>query len=323
MMKAFAVVCSLLFGSMALADDFGPISMRNFRALSLPFLRFNPRSGVLTTGEKSLEMGWTVSNDVKVFGNYLTPTVLEDQETSRFSFTYRQGLPRNAEWWVEAPVLVRGGGFMDPIIDWWHKSLLHSTGQDRTHYPFGKCVIKEPQGRFGSGWGLGDVTVGYAKRIDDNFTASTAVKISTGNDGMLLGSGNFDAGAAVDARWPIARKLTVFGQLGWVYQGNSTAMKGCRESIDQEAITLMYQHSSRDAWVIQWQNEPSAFRTKIDPLDCTHRIISMGYQRKIDSKNMLELYFSEDGDIIANEAPELVHIGPDWTMGLRWTTRWH
>ena len=75
-MKVVSIIGLVGLAGCVVAQDFGPIATRNERALSLPFLRFVPRSGVLASGEKWLDLGLTVSNDYKSF-----PGALEDQES--------------------------------------------------------------------------------------------------------------------------------------------------------------------------------------------------------------------------------------------------
>lgn len=315
-MKTCLIALALLVPAVSLADLDGPLQTRNCRSYSLMFLRFYPQSGVLSEQESELSIGWSCANDYK---SYIG--LLEDQETSRFELNYRRGL-RFGELHVELPYLVRNGGFMDPIIDWWHKSILGVAPPGRSTAPYGQSAIAVPGYSFRGANGLGDVSVRFSAPIHKNLTGTVGVKLPTGNDGGLLGSGRFDIGAGLNAKLPLGPMWTAYGQLAYVLQSKATALPGTRPNIMQHSISIQWKRNSRDAWILQWQGEDSAIKTGVDVADSQHRILSLGYRRKLVPGRWLELFFSEDGDFLDYNAPALANVGPDFTVGARYTVRW-
>jgi hypothetical protein len=303
------------------AQDFGPIATRNHRSLSLPFLRIAPRSGVLNLGESRLGFGWTVANEFRGLPEKGPYAVFEDQETSRFDLSFRRGLAGGREWSVEVPVIVRGGGFLDPVISWWHKNVLGWSDPGRAATPDGRCEVTVPGAHFGSAWGLGDVSAAFSQRLSGNLVGTASLKLPTGNARQLLGSGAVDAGVALDWNTPLGSRWTLFAQGGLIVQGKATELPNSRDLVHQELVGFMYKPNSRDAWIAQWQGEASSTETGVPGSDATHRLLTFGYQRRLSSTHFLEMFFSEDRDVFNGRFPEGANLGPDFTAGLRLTVK--
>lgn len=298
--------------------------VRNHRALSLPFLRFAPSffPGVTGSPRRGVEVSWTVANDIRRIPANGPVVMEEDHETSRFAVTYRHPLSQRDELGVEAVVLSRGGGFLDPIIDGWHKNVLGWSDPVRDSTPFGRSVVKVPgSGTFGSASGLGDTTVSLRRNLNERLSAEVAVKLPTGDASNLLGSGGVDAGISASTWIPLNSRWRVHLQAGLVVQGRATKLDNARGLVDQESVALVYVPNSKDVWSAQWQSEASALNTGIAASDAAHRILTFGYRRRISSDQTIEGYFTEDRDVFRGRFPEGANIGPDFAAGVRWTTK--
>lgn len=300
----------------------GPISTRNGRVLCLPFMRFVPRVDFLAKGESQLDSSIQIINDVRrdPTNVNLPATLLEDQETQRLSFLYSKGLGNNLEASVEVPFLARDGGFLDPIINWWHHTILPPQDRPRDHLPLGQSIVTiSGVGTFAGATGFGDVSVFLRKRLSANLILGIGAKAPTGNAGGLLGSGAFDGGVNLEYRTKIARKIQFDASVGAVFQGKPTVLKHARGIVDQEFFGFTYLRNSRDAWIAQWQAESSPVLT-VPSADGAHRTLTFGYERKLSDRERLDLYFTEDHDLLPG-APLLINIGPDFTIGIRLARR--
>ncbi|MFI5387105.1 MAG: DUF3187 family protein [Fimbriimonadales bacterium] len=312
-------------GPTAIPEDVGqgPISTRNGRVVALPFMRFVPRADFLSKGQTSLETSIQVINDVRRDPEIMSqPAVLfEDQETQRLSFLYSKGIANNLEASVEVPFLARDGGFMDPIINWWHHTILPPQFRVRDFLPFGQCFVTIPGvGTFQSANGIGDVSVFLRERLNSKLIVAAGLKAPTGNPGGLLGSGGFDGGINLEYRTSINRKLQLDASLGVVGQGHPTVLQHARGLVDQELLAFTYKRNSRDAWIAQWQAESSSTNIGLASNDGPHRMLTFGYERKLSDKERLDLYFSEDHDLVPG-VPLLVNIAPDFTIGVKLVRR--
>lgn len=305
----------------SIAQDFGPIATRNHRAISLHFLRFEPRPNLLAPHETRWEAAWTSANDFRVVSEG-SNLVVEDYEVQRLAILYRAGMKNGMEWSVEIPWLSRGGGFQDPIIDWWHANVLHWSDPERNSTRFGRRVIQLPGRSFdGSADGVGDISLTLSKNLSKNVVGSIGFKLPTGNAENLLGSGAFDAGIYLQGHFQVARNLRLHAQLGLVAQGDAKELDGSRDFVHQEGFALVWQLNSKDAWIAQWQGEASALDTGVSGSDATHRLLTFGYKRKLSSKQQLDLFFSEDRDVFNGNFPEGANVGPDFTIGIRFGLR--
>lgn len=308
--------------------ELGPIATRNGRALSLPFLRFVPRTEILKSGEESLEASVQVINDVRRDPKDVKEKAVlyEDAETQRVSVRYSKGLASGLEVSVEAPILFRNGGFLDPIINWWHHTLLGGHYRVRDHVPEGLCIIHTPDsGDFGEAAGIGDLSFFVRKRLAPHWVGAVGVKAPTGNAGQLLGSGapdlglNFEYSSVATPRFVKPGKLRIDASAGFVAQGKPTVLKHARGLVDQEFLGLTYLRNSRDAFVVQWQSEAAPALT-VSSANGAHRMITFGYERRLSDHERMDFYFSEDQDLLPG-APMVVNIAPDFTIGIRFVRK--
>lgn len=322
-MRKLATLLLAGLAAVAAADDFGPLETRNLRSLSVPFLRIDPRPSVLGAGERTLSAGLTAANDIRKMYQGGALKIDEDYEVDRLLLRYRMGLGKGFDATFDLPLLSRGGGILDPFIDAYHKIVLGGVqGNVRNGVPYGQShVIIPGSGPYGSEAGIGDVSAWITKQLAPRWMATLAAKLPTGKASGLLGSGNVDGALAVQYDAPLGTRWSFFGQAGVVAQGRTTELQGTRGLVHQEALGFGWQPNSRDHWVIQWQGEASAIQTGVPGSDSTHRMLSVGFQRKLSDRRMLELFFSEDGDWLNYRVPELVNIAPDFTCGLRFVSR--
>lgn len=305
---------AVLLPSLAVSQFDGPIGARNHRAVALPFLRFEPARSPLQPGERGWEFGWTAANEFRSEGPRY-----EDAETSRLLIRYRQGLPKRQEFWVDVPIVDRSGGFLDPIIDGWHKGVLGWSDPVRNATPFGGSVISlAGTYSFGSAFGVGDVSVGLAKSITSRTVLRAAVKLPTGNAAQLIGSGGLDFGLSLDHRIALGSKFELHGQLAVIAQGKDPSLPHVRSLVFQGMLALVYKRNSRDTFALQWQHEDSPTVDGVS--QDAHRTLSVGYRRRLSSKDAVEFIVMEDRDIWRKRL-ELANEAPDFTVGVRYLVK--
>lgn len=303
------VALSLALASFAGANDIVPL--RNHRTSSLAFLRPVPLGPVLTD---RTETRWqlTVANEMRDLG-----LVYEDAETWRISYFYRAPLSDGTEWFFEVPYIHRGGGLLDPTLDWWHRIFVDDGNPLRDATPYGRSNIQVPGGTYSSADGLGDITVGAGKDLDWA-TARIWLKLPTGNPNSLLGSGAPDAALSLDRTWTLAPRFRLASHLGLTAQGKPSELQNARGLVDSAALAFSYQANTRDTWVLQWNSEASPTRFNLPEIDATHRLISLAYIRK-SADSEFSVAFMQDGDFGWFDFPGGAQIGPDWTLSFGYT----
>lgn len=122
-----------------------------------------------------------------------------DGETVRLRAYYQKSVGKKWSFSLDVPYLRQSGGVLDDVIDGWH-SIFNMPDGGRNFRPEGAIEY-----RFGladseffmldrSGSGLGDVQLGFSRRLgtDTGWTVSGAVKLPTGDEDILAGSGATD-----------------------------------------------------------------------------------------------------------------------------------
>ena len=158
-----------------------------------------------------------------------------DGETRRLTLHWRQGLPGSGEWGFELPHVSHNGGFLDAYIEEFH-DIFSMQQHGRTDLPRNRLDYRYT--RQGATLinldhavsGVGDVRVFAGKPVSTQtasggYTAAwrASLKLPTGDDAKLLGSGSTDLAAwlsAATARPPDQWNLYGGGGLLLLSEGN-------------------------------------------------------------------------------------------------------
>lgn len=244
--------------------------------------------------------------------------VVEDAETWRGVWLLRQG-DRTGEWIVEVPLVWRGGGLLDGAIQTWENGVMGYHNPGREGFPKGQSEITLGGRTYGNGFGLGDVTVG--RGVDfRGFALRAWLKLPTGNAGSLTGSGSVDAGLSAERSWSLGRSLTLNVMGAGTAQSRGSAWDDVRPVVWSGSASLAWKRNSRDVWLVQVDSEGRAIDTGDAILDRAQRVTTLAYRRKLNDRQDLTVWFSEDDDFkFAVFAAS--QTGPDFTIGARLRTR--
>ena len=312
----------------------GPLPLENERPLQSMFLHFpqeNP--DVLPRGAKRFGMQLDIANDL------LLPapgpsgeSVMEDFETQRLKLSWRRGLGKGLEIGIGSNITARNGGVFDAPIEWYHDLLgLAGNGPEN---PIGRENVPRGRSQFafqnafgqgvnqGSAFGLGDSQIWLKKQLSRgsfSSAARVALKIPTGSDGKLIGSGSFDGGVALDARYQFARKWAVFGNLGAAKYGNAS-IPGAASSGLQGGMGFEWRVGARQSIVAQMDAAKRTVTTGNPFADRTPIIGSIGYKRQVGPRGAYWISISENGDYHNFNAPFFGNIAPDFALsfGYEW-----
>lgn len=306
----------------------GPLPLENERPFQALFLHLPPQNpDALPRGTARLSLQLDIAN------HFLIPIpapsgagVTEDFETQRLKVTWRKGLGRDLELGVNTNLTARNGGFLDSTVDLVHD--LFNTRGDGFSSPVGRNNI--PRGRSifayrnaagqgftrGSAFGLGDTTVWVKKQLSKgklSSAASVALKAPTGSESDILGSGGFDGGLTLDARYQFARKWAAFGSVGAAKYGNSF-IPGAENSGLWGTIGYEWRVGRRESVIGQINYAKRSVTTGNAFADRTHTIASIGYKKQLSAKSAYWFAIGENGDYGNYKYPALFNIGPDVTL---------
>lgn len=334
-MKTLTLAAALLTIP-ALADEWrGPLPLENERQLQAVFLHLPAQSPeVLAKGRTALGVQLDIANHLLIPApGPLGETVTDDFETQRLKISWRKGLGRRLEFGAGANLTARNGGILDGPIQLYH-DLLGMEGNAADN-PFGRK--NQPKGRTlfsftnaagagvaqGGAIGLGDTSLWLKKSLSTGRFASAArvaMKVPTGSESKILGSGGFDAGLALDARYQLAKKWAAFGNLGLTKFGK-TSIPGAKGNGWQAGLGFEWRLGQRESLIFQTDAASRTVTTGNPFADRTPIIGSIGYKKQLNARRAFWISFSENGDFTNYGAPLLGNIGPDFTLSFGYELR--
>ena len=306
--------------------------MENQRPFSQSFLHFPAQNpDVLAKNRAQIGLQLDIANQLLI-PRENGAVVEEDFETQRLKIEYRRGLGRGFEAAVSGQILARNGGVLDQFLTTYHDLIGYGADSDdnpqgRDSRPKNRAVFRfeDPNGRgvdVGRALGFGDTTLSLKKQIARGKTASAArlaLKIPTGSDSEILGSGGFDAGISFDARRELSRKWAFFGNAS-LLQFGSSAIPNARKNGWQGGLGLEWKVGRRDSVVAQFDAHSATVKTGNRFADDTPVVASLGWKRRVSEGRSVWASFSENGDWVNYNAAPLGNIGPDFTLsfGYEW-----
>jgi hypothetical protein len=213
-------LCLLPFAlpRVVIAQAAQPFHTRN---LSPPLAIFGLPTWEAASDARVLTLHTAVANHYR-FSRRDSDTLILDGETLRIDVFYSQ--PLGEHWSVSAalPFVQQSGGFLDDAVDAWHSAFDMPDGA-RNNRPEDalQFYMADGSGPFftldDEQRGIGDLQIGFARRFgaDDRFVARTELKIPTGDEDILAGSGAFDWSVTILRN----REATVRGRAAGYYWG--------------------------------------------------------------------------------------------------------
>ena len=304
----------------------GPLPAENARPLQSVFLHLRPDNpDVLAPKQSALGIQLDIANDLLIPKPDAGGVVEEDFETQRLLVFYRRGLGRRLEARLDTQIIARNGGILDGFIQGYHDILgINGNGQDnpvgRGNRAKGRAVLafQNANGTGISGgraFGLGDTTLSLSRQLAaGRFAAAArgAVKLPTGSGGKVLGSGGFDGGLGVDARFQFARNWALFGNAGAYLYGGADVPDAKKHGLSG-GLGLERRVGKGQSVVAQINADSRVVSTGNSFADRAPVVASVGYKRQWQS-GALWAFFSENGDYTNYNAPFFGNIAPDLTF---------
>ena len=304
----------------------GPLPAENSRPLNQIFLHLPPQNpDVLNRNQSALGVQLDIANDLLIPAATAGGSVEEDFETQRLMLNYRRGLGREFEARLDTQLIARNGGILDGGIQGYHDLFgILGNGDDnpvgRGGRSQGRSVFafSDANGRGidqGNAFGLGDTTLSLSRQISRGKLASAArlgVKLPTGNGNKILGSGGFDGGLGLDARYAFARNWALFGSAGAYTYGGADIPDAKNDGLSG-GLGFERRVGKGQSIIAQIDAQSRVVTTGNAFADRTPVIASVGYKRQWNS-GALWAFFSENGDYTNYHAPFFGNVAPDLTL---------
>jgi len=271
--------------------------------------------------------GTTVAATVEVANHYrlsrrVNDVLILDGETLRTTLALSRGFGERWEAGLELPHYRHSGGSLDDLIDGWH-SVFGLPDGGRNNRPEDDLwfVLGDQTGTFFEldrrRRGLGDIQVKLARTLgrDGGFVVQAALKLPTGEETMLAGSGSADWSLTLLRSRAVTLRSRPFG----FYWGAGLLRTGEPDLIDFEAESLVYTGVLGGSWQIRPRFGVKAqldfhgpfFNTPLEELGEKAMQATIGGWLSLTERSTFEFAVVED--VAVSTAPDVVlHVAARW-----------
>ncbi|HVJ30340.1 MAG TPA: DUF3187 family protein [Gammaproteobacteria bacterium] len=239
-----------------------------------------------------------------------------DGETVRTNFAFTHGFATGWSLGVEVPYYNVSGGVLDDAIDAWHSAFGMPDGgrnarpEDELLYAFGldplspSFVLTEPQ------TGVGDTQVKFARLIggEQGFVVQATVKLPTGDEDMLAGSGSSDWSVTLLRTRPLLARKRAAGY----YWGVGLVRAGDAELVEFDANTWVPTGIIGGSWQLlpefgfkgQIDVHGAFYDSQLEEIGETAIQATFSAWRRMGQRGQIELAVVEDLNV--STAPDVV-----------------
>lgn len=251
-------------------------------------------------------------------------TLLLDGETWRTSFHY--SMPVGDRWTVgfELPVYHQSGGILDDLIDGWHTTFdLPDGGRNNREDQELLFQMGDGDGVFyhldERDHGLGGVRlrVGRSFGADNGFHANLSVKLPTGKESVLAGSGSADWATTLLR----TRQVSFRSRAAGYFWGFGAIRPGAAKQIAFDAERQVFfgtlggglALTPRLGVRVQLDAHTPFYDTPLEEIGQTSVQLALGGWWRTGERSVIE--FAVNEDLHASTAPDVVmHVGLRWSL---------
>lgn len=311
-------LAAVLWSALAAAQVAEPLHVRNLNPLVAVFglpawdtVPIGTRFGV--TGEVANHYRFSVR------GNEI---LMLDGETVRTNLAFTHGFASGWSLGVEVPHYRVGGGVLDDLIDGWHSAFnLPDGGRNARpegeflyrvgNRPIPSFVLTEPDS------GIGDTQLKFARLIgrDQGFVVQASVKLPTGDEDILAGSGSSDWSVTLLRTRPLLARRRAAGY----FWGVGFVRAGDPHRIDFDAHTWVPTGIIGGGWQVwpkwglkgQLDVHGAFFDSPLEEIGETAIQATVSAWRRTGERGTLELAVVED--LAVSTAPDVVvQVAATW-----------
>ncbi|MEJ5251665.1 MAG: DUF3187 family protein [Chthonomonadetes bacterium] len=303
-----------------------PFAVRNAEPLNVLFLQATPESAqVLPRGESRISLHLDVINHL-LFDRAGDNRFEQDFEVQRLTMAYTTGLGNGWDVALYLPVLARNGGFLDELINVWHR-WFGFKGGGRASYRNYQIHERITQGGHNlvslskPAAGTGDTVLELRRSLGQSgrsFWALRAIlKLPTGNPAQQFGSGAVDAGLGVLFSYQSGKNLIWHVNLSRVWVGKPTHLGASARDMVQWLIAVEYLPDAHTSLVLQIDDNRTPVVVGVPYADGARRSLTVGVSRDIRPGMRAELSITQNQfGWPARIAPDFhLHAGITWEYG--------
>ena len=230
-----------------------------------------------------------------------------DGETSRLEFSFRRGFGDRWEFGVELPYMTHQAGGLDSVIDDWHRIFGFPDGprddRERDLLEFLYVDNNVALADFTeTADGIGDVRLFGGYRLQNTARHRSAlrfgVKLPTGDEDLLLGSGGTDVSAGLAGDWLALggrENLSAFYRLNLTYIGEPAFLSDrYEELVGQAAAGITWRVVPAVGLTVQANMRSPLYDSDIEMLGETSVALTFGGDVQLSDRFRLLIGVGED-----------------------------
>lgn len=306
-----------IFPALAVAQDLSPFSTSNQNPLVAIYGLPATAPGKVLDNEQS-EM--TIRIDIASLCSRISDadeSVYLDGESYRYTLAFKRGIGRNLEVGMEIPYVMHSEGFLDNFIENWHDFFNLPQGErdeiqeDQLTYSYqsesSSVLLEDEENGFGDlrltgGWQIR----GQGHRDDHHLALRASLKLPTGDEDKLLGSGSTDLALWLSSSSSFRQQtVALFGSAGLLLMTDGDVMpEQQRNFVGFGSLGAVWQAFDSVSVKIQFDGH-TAFYDDSDFSELGESIqMILGGGIALSENTLLDLGVSED--IVVDSAPDVV-----------------
>ena len=302
----------------SLADQPSPFLTRNESPFSLIYgLPLASSALLLNENSSRWISSFNISNTINAQSNN-EDTLFIDIETWHVNFLYDYGFKENWMLRLQLPYIVHSGGFLDRPIDSYHQAL--GLPEDiRPEFPRDQIDISLLHNNEtltdidSKQQSLGDISIQIAWQAEKTeqhaLSYWLSIKLPTGDDDKLTGSGATDLAAWAATNWGLTDTRWLYGQAGMIYMSDSDIFKSLQKNWAVSGNAgIKFQPWNNIELKTQLDFHSALYDSELDFLNNVIQL-TFGGSYNIDHRHKLD--FSVVEDIQSSSSPD-VNFNISW-----------
>lgn len=252
--------------------------------------------------------------------------IMLDGESYRWTLSARYGIDQHFEAGMELPYVLDGGGFLDSFIVEWHKTFnlpqggRDSAAKNRLNYSYRKDGVQKLKIDHADS-GIGDISLTGAMKLHetrdngyhDNLALRAALKLPTGDNASLQGSGSTDFALSLCGSMNSFTKwgsLGLFGSVGGMAMTDGSVLPDQQQNlVGFGTVGLGWGPAEWISFKFQLNGSTAFYRgSSLDELSNNSLMLVTGGALQFPGDYRLDIGVSEDVSVAS--APDVAfHLG--------------
>ncbi|WP_309710627.1 hypothetical protein [Armatimonas sp.] len=244
---------------------YGPLPVKYQTSLSGVATLLEPEQArVLLRGQREQRLRLDIGNNT-IYHGTLSRFIYDDSEVQNLRLGESYGASWG-DWSWQASLVQRSGGFLDPLVKFWHDNVVPFNDPLFSTLPGGQArlAIKDTDPlleRNGTAVALSNVTLTARRALRPGLTARVVVKVPVAGRGQFLDNSAVDLGVGLLGQTQLTPRWSLHGNLNLVRQGTTRVgeLSGGSRWLIGSVFAAEFRTTNRTTLVVQSEDTTFPF----------------------------------------------------------------